>query len=207
MPYVKPKAVIAAQAARRDRLMRATLQTLARNGMPDGSWSIIDRVATRAKLSVGVVYKYFPNAREMIEQTIASITQRDLARIRLAHTPHTRGPEALAYALMVIYGLHPHHRLRSLLLAHPIWRETMQAELSELIDAAWPAISPRHAAIASAAALGAVQAVADVGQRSKNNALAATLFVLRGVGVTPARATAVMAEISKRRYSIEEKAP
>lgn len=167
MAYRKTEKVLAGIEQRKAAILAAAIHIIGKHGMEALT---TDNIATRAQVSVGLLYKYFPDMTEMRAAVIAQLLARDLETIRDAGSLE-KGIRAWAKNLAANY------RLMSAICALPGYRVTMRAELTKMIRAT----GAENAPILSAVVYGAVLEAASTLRPRDEQTLVAC--VLRAVGV------------------------
>jgi AcrR family transcriptional regulator len=190
MAYRQTEKVKAHLEARRHAILAASIDVIAKHGFEGLT---VANVAARAGIAVGLIYKYFPDMTELFAAVVAHLLERDLKAMRGAADLHKDPLRALAFAITVFYCGLDNPRLVRAMADAPGYRLGIREELARLMREARPELTPRERKMAAAGALGAIYGVFDVSDGSEKNALAAVLFVFRGLGVSDAVARKVAA--------------
>lgn len=175
MAYRKTEKVLAQLEAKRAGIIAAALDVIEKGGLEA---LVLDNVAARAEIAVGLIYRYFPDKTELLAAAVAQLLARDLAAMREAGTLE-KGISFLITRLRLGY------RLMSTIGQQPAYREGIRTELARLIRATEPAES---AALLAAAAYGAIFEAAGY-VRPRDEATLA-LVVLKAIGVPVRRKAA-----------------
>lgn len=196
MVYRKTEAVLASLEAKRQGIIDSTIAIIARYGVEAVT---VDLVAERAKGSVGMLYKYFPDKTEIIAAAVDLLLQRDLEAMRAAEA-EASGADAMRYisALMVFYTRMEKPRLVRALFETPAYREAVRDEIARII----PYVSdmkPKERGMAANAVLGVLYGVFQASGSGVVSARSAVLFALRCVGLSDG-----VARRSLDRYSLQE---
>jgi AcrR family transcriptional regulator len=173
MAYRKTEKVLAGIETRKAAIVEAAILLIGKHGM-DGLTT--DAIATKAKVSVGLLYKYFPDMVELRAAVFAHLAASDLKVLRDAGGLE-KGIRAWAKHVALDY------RLISSVGALPGYREPIRAELAKQIRAA----GGEGTAVMSALVYGAVLEAA--GTMKPRDELTLVNALLRAVGVR-AKATA-----------------
>lgn len=193
MAYRKTEKVLEGMRERGDAIVAATVDLIAKSGVEAVT---TDAVALRAKVSVGLIYKYFPDKTAILLKAIAYLREHDVAAMRDA-AEGLKPQQALVAAVAVYYSRLTNPRLIRARANSPVYQLKMRDEFAALIGAA-SGEPVKGCELAAIGALGALFALADVAGAGKKNAPEAVLFVLRGVGFQEAWARR---EVEKR-YSL-----
>ena len=190
MAYRKTEKVLAQLAEKRDRIMTAAHRLSAATGIEAVS---CEAVAAKAGVSVGLVFHYFPDMEELRTAVAQQLLDGDLIAIR-EHIEDEDDPlMTLVSAMMVFFTRFASARLADGMNRNGTYDSGIRLEFSRLIGAAtdMPAVDAKMAA---RAAMGVVYGMVEAhhGQRD-NRASAMVLFVLRGIGVSEARARKILA--------------
>jgi AcrR family transcriptional regulator len=176
MAYRKTEKVLAQMAAKREAIIAAAIALVKTSGIGE---VMVDNVAAQAGVSVGLIYKYFPDMAELRATVIARLLDLDIEAMHARAAAGNTALQGLANAIAVFYGRRKNERLHRALMESPIYRDGVRRTLDRLMTAAG-----YGDAFTAAAALGAIYAVFDVPAAEQSaRAQAATLFVLRGMGV------------------------
>lgn len=178
MVYRKTAAIEADIAKRRDRIIAATIALAAKHGIENVAPAAIAR---RARVAVGLPYKYFADKAEMIAAAIHRLKARDIAAIRAVIENHGN-EEALSRVAAVIYARMGSRRLNALTFGSPIYREAIRAELARLLLATG-IHGQRSAKNASAAILGALRGIAETSDNPSRDRSEAIRFALMLAGL------------------------
>lgn len=184
MAYRKTEKVLQQMQSRRDSLVAAAIDVIAKSGIAAFT---TDAVAVRAGVAAGLIYKYFPDRNELLAAVVAHLLARDLGIMRNAAQAERDELTALTAALLAHFLSLHRPRLVHAMAHAPAYRLGILTELELLIRAATD-IPAKARAVAAAGALGALLSIFDVGTGPKGNAPAAVLFALRGMGISDARA-------------------
>jgi AcrR family transcriptional regulator len=215
MPYRRTERVVRKLNARHNAIMAAARDLAAEVGM--GGVQIV-RVAGRAGIAAGTVYRYFPAKVDLIAALAAAQSEAEIAAIeRAART--APGPLSALAAGIVIFADRAarNPRLAFALMAEPVDAELepVRARFREAIAGAFArcirrAIDGQHLAdqdpaLAAAALVGGL-VEALVGRLgappsddpAERRALVQTLalFMLRGLGIVDARARGLVVQIA-----------
>lgn len=161
MAYRKTPEIEAEIARRKDRIIAATIAIVASRGMDALTTQAI---ATRARLSQGVIFKYFADKTEVIAAAVERLRSRDLALIR-ANAKGSGPAESLAGAIAVIYSRMASPALNTITFASSVYRTAIREEMEGLLLASG-VHGQRSARIASAAILGAVRGIAEASENT-----------------------------------------
>lgn len=167
MAYRKTEKVLAGIEARKATIIAAAIHIIGKHGM-EGLTT--DAIAMRAKVSVGLLYKYFPDMVELQAAVFAHVAASDLEILRSAGSLE-KGIRAWAKHVAQDY------RLISSVGALPGYREPIRAELAKQIRAA----GGEGTAIMSAVVYGAVLEAAGI--MKPRDELMLVTALLKAVGV------------------------
>lgn len=195
MAYRKTEKILAQIEARKNIVLAATLDILGADG-PDAV--TVDAVAARAEMSVGAIYKYFPDKVELVAAAIGRVMARDLAAMQATVESEVDPGAGLVAALAVLYDHNRRLRLVPVLLASPLYRAGIIKDLARLIGRVRE-ISPKAASGAAAAAMGAIFAACLASDGRKSQAAPALLFALCGIGLSERAAMRAL-----ERYSLAD---
>jgi AcrR family transcriptional regulator len=185
MAYRKTEQVLAQLAAKREAIISAAVVLVKTGGMEAVK---SDAVAGQAGIAEGGLYKHFPDMEELRAVVVARFLELDVKAMRERAAEGKTPLQALASAIAVFYGRRTFKRRNRALTDSPAYREGIRKELELLMAAAG-----YGDAFTAAAALGAIYAVFDVpAAEQADRARAATLFVLRGMGVVDVTARKVV---------------
>lgn len=188
MAYRKTAKVTAALEARREAIVAAAADVVARHGFE--ALSTVT-VAERAGISVGLVYKYFPDSREIWLAVVARALARDVAAIRAAAMAERYPLNALARSVEIFYGRLQEPRLVAALAGEADYAGAIRNELARLMKPALPDMLPVEQKRFAAGVFGACLGFFDVVGPTKRGADAARDFVLLGLGIPAATARRV----------------
>lgn len=180
MAYRKTEKILAHLANQRELLLARAVTKIKISGF-DSLTS--DTLAARAGVSVGMIYKYFPDMVELRAAIVQRLLDQDLAAIR----DRTAGEDpicALITAVMTIYEFTENGNLFRAMIAQPAYRAGIRGALEPLIKAATPNRTPKACAMGAACVLGAISGLADVSATPRTGASMAAMFVLGGLGVS-----------------------
>ena len=183
MAYTKTEKVLADIESRRTKIIATTIDIIARNGIDVVTTNL---VAAEAGVSVGLLYKHFPDKNEMLAAIASQLLERDLAAMSEAAAAEKGSAAALVASLLVFYSRLQKPRLVKAMGEQPVYRTGMRNAFEKLIRAAQVLGTPKEITLAAAATLGALIAQSDVGGGPKKHAPEAVLFVLRGIGMQSA---------------------
>jgi AcrR family transcriptional regulator len=185
MAYRKTEKVLAQMAGKRETIISAALALVKTSGMDAVT---ADAVADKAGVAAGLIFKYFPDMEELRAVVIERLLGSDLQAMRDRAATGTTMLERLANAIAVFYARRWSARFHGALMESPAYREGIRKALEQHMRAAG-----YGDAFTAAAALGAIYAVFDVpAPEQSERAQAATLFVLRGMGVVDVTARKVV---------------
>lgn len=161
MAYRKSEEINEGIEARKARLLSATFHVIAKSGLAGFT---MGAVATRAKLSEGLVYKYWADKTELLAAATAQVIARDLDHLRDGDLQ--RGLRAWAKQLADDY------RVMSVIGTLPIYSEAIKMELRTRLLRE----GAGHPTLASAVVYGAVlEAAGNLGPRDVTPLLAALM--------------------------------
>lgn len=161
MAYAKSEKIIEGIEARKARIVAATFQIIAKSGLPGFT---MGAVATRARLSEGLIYKHWADKTELLAAATAQVLARDLALLRAGDLQ--RGIRSWARQLA------DDHRVMSVIGTLPIYSEAIKLELRSQLRAA----GAEHPTMSSAVVYGAVLEMAgSLGPRDVTPLLAALM--------------------------------
>jgi AcrR family transcriptional regulator len=213
MPYRRTENVVRKLAARHDAIVAAACEVAAEGGMATVQ---IARVAERAGIATGTVYRYFPSKSELVAALVAALAEREMAALESA-ADAAPGPLSALAAAIVTFAARAlaNRRLAFALIAEPVepeidrvrasYRQALAAEVEKLIRRALDAgrLPDQDAALAAAALLGALiaalvgphaPAVSDDPGQVRARVQMLTLFALRALGVVDARARGLVVQ-------------
>jgi AcrR family transcriptional regulator len=212
MPYRRTDAIARRLAVKREEIIMAAGAAAAEGGMAALQ---IAPVAQRAGIAAGTVYRYFPAKSDLVAALIAATAERDTAAIRKAASAAPGPLSALAMAIAVYAaGLAAQKRLAWAIIGEPAdpeiddARRAYRATLSKELQA-WliPAMQARHlpdqnVSLSASALLGAliegmIGPLAAIPEQEAGGHEAVqnlTLFALRALGVSDARARGLVVQ-------------
>lgn len=213
MAYRRTENVIRRQLERHDAIVAAAGQAASEGGMAAIQMA---PVAARAGIAAGTVYRYFPSKTELVGALVASTAEREIAAVQQAAAAAPGPLSALAAAIAAFASRSLNDRKRAwAVIAEPAdpdtdavrlaYRTALAGEFEALIKAAvagshLPPLDPAQAVPALLGALieGLVgplaPPMADDPAKAREAVQAATLFVLRGLGVVDAHARGLVAQ-------------
>lgn len=178
MAYRKTEKILTHLANQRELLLDRAVTKIKISGF-DKLTS--DTLAARAGVSVGLIYKYFPDMNELRAAIVQRLLDQDLAAIRDRTAAENHPVAALAAAIRVFYGFARVSNLFRAMSEQPAYRAGIRAELESLIKAAVPDMGPKPRAMAAASVLGALYGSADAD--FNGGTPMAVSFALRGLGL------------------------
>jgi AcrR family transcriptional regulator len=213
MPYRRTENIVRKLAARHDAIVAAACEVAAEGGMATVQ---IARVAERAGIATGTVYRYFPSKSELVAALVAALAEREMAALESA-ADAAPGPLSALAAAIVTFAARAlaNRRLAFALIAEPVepeidrvrasYRQALAAEVEKLIRRALDAgrLPDQDAALAAAGLLGALIAaligphapdVSDDPGQVRARVQMLTLFALRALGVVDARARGLVVQ-------------
>src|SRR5687767_3954330 len=213
MAYRRTESVARRLAEREQSIVDAAREAAVQGGMHAVQ---IARVAERAGIAAGTVYRYFPAKTDLVTELISVVAERELAAIRSAADAAPGPLSALAAALSTLAArLLRERRLAWAMLAEPIDQQTDQARLefrkaitTELAGRISIAITHKHVpeqdvAVSAPAVVGALlegligPQAPGFAETAKQRAIQdATLLALRALGVLDARARGLVAQLT-----------
>jgi AcrR family transcriptional regulator len=213
MAYRRTESVARRLAEREQSIVDAAREAAVQGGMHAVQ---IARVAERAGIAAGTVYRYFPAKTDLVTELISVVAERELAAIRRAADAAPGPLSALAAALSTLAArLLRERRLAWAVLAEPIDQQTDQARLefrkaitAELGTRIRIAIAHKHVpeqdvAVSAPAVVGALlegligPQAPEFAETAKQRAVQdATLLALRALGVLDARARGLVAQLT-----------
>jgi AcrR family transcriptional regulator len=192
---VKVKAHIAAQ---KQLIITCAIDLIKADGLPALTSR---RIAERAGISNGLVFKYFPDMPELIAQVEAVIMNRDLEAIDSATKAHEGNPNRALVAGILMLMIRLADRIsREMMAERESYRAAMARKLGHLIGPAIERVERferSDARTLARAALGAIQALALGEDQTQKNVSTVVLFVLGGIGIPAATAQAAMEAVEK----------
>ena len=213
MAYRRTESVARRLAEREQSIVDAAREAAVQGGMHAVQ---IARVAERAGIAAGTVYRYFPAKTDLVTELISVVAERELAAIRSAADAAPGPLSALAAALSTLAArLLRERRLAWAVLAEPIDQQTDAARLefrraitAELASRISIAITHKHVpeqdvAVSAPAVVGALlegligPPAPEFAEAAKQRAIQdATLLALRALGVLDARARGLVAQLT-----------
>jgi AcrR family transcriptional regulator len=190
MVYRKTEKVLAHLANQREMLLERAVTKIKISGF-DKLTS--DTLAARAKVSVGMIYKYFPDMAELRAAIVQRLLDQDLALMRDRAAEETGALRAFSGSITVFYTFSENANLFRAMAEQPAYRAGIRAELESLIKEAAPDLTPKDRAMSAASVLGAVYGLVDVSPSARIGAPMAVLFALRGIGVSDTAARKIIA--------------
>lgn len=167
MAYVKSEKVLAEIEGRKALIVAAAIDIIKRDGIEATTSAVISEASG---LSVGLIYKHFPDIEELRAHVLALLLARDLELLRAAGSL----PEGIrAWAKHMARDA----RMTAACAANAVYREGVKRELAKLIKATG-ADSP---AILAAVVAGAVFEAA--GTLRPRDEVTLTAALLRAIGV------------------------
>jgi AcrR family transcriptional regulator len=185
MAYRKTEKVLAQLAAQKDRFVNAAIEVITAGGM--GALTV-DNVLLAAEAPTGLFYRYFPDKAELLAEVVHVLAERDIAAIMAAAEAEDHPLDALAAAVEAYYLRRRDCRIVGLDEA-PFYSAKLRDVLAPIVREAGAGLSAQSARLIAGAALGAVSGMLSTYGGRQQDALAAVLFVLRGLGVSHAHAT------------------
>lgn len=213
MVYRRTERVEQRLAARHDAIIAAARAAASEGGMAAVQ---IAPVAERAGIAAGTVYRYFPAKTDLVAALIAHISASEIGAVRAAAAaaPGPLSALAAAIATFAVRALRQ-RKLAWATIAEPVdaevdtvrrrYREALAAEFTTRIRTAMagaqlPDQDADHAAGALLGALieGSIGALApdSAGRSTREIVQAVTLFALRALGVSDARARGLVVQIA-----------
>lgn len=187
MAYRKTESILAAIEARKGKVLAAAIDVIAKGGMEAMT---TNAVAARAKVAVGLIFKYFPDMAELRAAAVAKLLARDLMAMRQAAMEARAPMPALAAGLEAYFKQLARSHLVRAMAAEPAYRMGIVAEIERLIAATSLDVTPKMRTVGAVGALGALLALE--GQRGSYP----VQFALRGIGVSDALARK-LAEVTR----------
>lgn len=202
MAYRRTDAIARRLAERQAAVLAAAQWLAAEEGMAGMQ---VARVAERAGLAAGTIYRYFPSKTDLIAAVIAAVSAADLEALRRAAAAAPGPLSALAAALTTVGARAVRHRrLTWAVLAEPLgsggepargaYRTALVREFKSRIGAALAAnmLPPQEPELAAAALVGAlleglvgpgILAAGGPGCAEHAAVEALSLFLLRALGI------------------------
>ncbi len=214
MPYRRTENVVRRLAEREQSILDAAGAIAGEGGMAAVQ---ITRVAARAGIAAGTVYRYFPSKTELISEMVSALSSRELGAMQTA-ADAAPGPLSALAACIATFAARAlaTRRLAWAVIAEPVdasvdavrrdFRRAVVAELERRIKTAiahrlWP---DQDAAIAAPAIVGALMeglvgplapARDGDGVAKRETVQTVTLLALRALGVVDARARGLVAQV------------
>ncbi|MEA2879090.1 MAG: hypothetical protein QOF14_4286 [Hyphomicrobiales bacterium] len=212
MPYRRTENVVRRLAARHDAIVQAAGALAAEAGINAVQ---IAPVAQRASVATGTVYRYFPSKTDLVAALVAAVSEREIGAMRRA-ADAAPGPLSALAAAITTYAARAleSRKLAFALIAEPAdaadadtrlaFRAALAAEIGKRVSTAMDAghLPEQDIAVAAPALTGALiegligplaaDARDEAGTRDAVQTL--TLFALRAVGVTDARARGLVVQ-------------
>jgi AcrR family transcriptional regulator len=206
MPYRRTEKVVLRLAARHDAIVAAARALASEGGMDAVQ---IAPVAERAGIAAGTVYRYFPSKAELVAALVAALSEQEIGAAKRA-ADAAPGPLSALTASIATFAARAraHRRLAFALMAEPVdaeadaarigFRKTLVAEIESRVRTAIGGghLPEQDAHLAAASAVGALTEgligplapeTSDAA-KTRETVQAATLLVLRALGVVDARA-------------------
>jgi AcrR family transcriptional regulator len=180
MAFRKTEAVLAAQQARKQAMIDAAIEVIARGGIDALT---TQAVADRVEVSIGTVYNFFADGSDLLAAAIVQLARADINAMRNAAKLELRPINALAAALTVFYSRQERRRLVEAMSTMSSYRDAIIDEIARLLEE----VVPQGRQIAAAGVLGALYGIHGFRSGAQDRASAAVAFALLGIGV-PAKA-------------------
>jgi AcrR family transcriptional regulator len=211
MPYRRTENVARRLAERRKAILEAARALAVEGGMAAVQ---IAPVAARAGIAAGTVYRYFPSKTELVGAVMAAVSERELAAMRAA-ADAAPGPLSALAAAVTTFAARAlqRRRLAWAAMAEPVdadidairlaYQQALADELESRLAACVRAghLPEQDARLSAAALVGALvegllgPLAPDAATNTARAAVQAlTLFVLRAVGITDARARGLVVQ-------------
>ena len=210
MPYRRTENVKRRLAARHAAIIAAAREAASEGGMAAVQ---IARVARRAGIAAGTVYRYFPGKTDLIAAVLAEISEREIDALRHA-AANAPGPLSALACVIMSFAARAlrHRRLAFAAIAEPVdaeldpvrlrLRKTLSAEFATRIAAAvagghLPEQDPRLAAAAVVGLLieASIGPLApDAAGREYERVQSLALVALRALGLADARARGLVVQ-------------
>jgi AcrR family transcriptional regulator len=213
MAYRQTERVVRKLAARREAILSAACETLTEKGIAAVQ---IAPVAERAGIAAGTVYRYFPSKTELVAAVAAGLASEEIAALRRA-AAGAPGPLSALAAAIGAFAMRAmtRRRLMLALLSEPnepelsealaSYRRALAAELERHILNALQGgqLHQQDVAFAAPAILGALvegligplaAAPDEDAEALRGEAQRLTVFALRALGVTDARARGLVVQ-------------
>ena len=214
MPYRRTENVVRRLAEREQAILDAAGAIAGEGGMAAVQ---ITRVAARAGIAAGTVYRYFPSKTELISELVSALSSRELGAMQTA-ADAAPGPLSALAACIATFAARAlaTRRLAWAVIAEPVdasvdamrrdFRRAVVAELERRIKTAIAhrLLPDQDAAIASPAIVGALieglvgplaPARDGDGVAKRETVQTVTLLALRALGVVDARARGLVAQV------------
>jgi len=213
MPYRRTENVVRRLAEREQAILDAAGAIAAEGGM---SAVQIAAVAARAGIAAGTVYRYFPSKTDLVAELVAAVAGRELNAMKAA-ADAAPGPLSALAACIATFAARSLNarRLAWAMIAEPVdaqvdalrldFRQSLAAELGTRIQTAIAGghLPDQDARVAAPAIVGALMegligplapSHDDDAVGARKAAQAATLLVLRALGIVDARARGLVAQ-------------
>ncbi|HZT24968.1 MAG TPA: TetR/AcrR family transcriptional regulator [Pseudolabrys sp.] len=212
MPYRRTDNVVRRLAAREQAILDSATALAAEGGMTAVQMTAI---AARASVAAGTVYRYFPSKADLVAAVIDALSRRELAALRDA-AARAPGPLSALAACIATFAARACYARRLIWAAtgepaeaeiDPLrraFRQSLAAEFAHRIEAAFRTghLSEVDAHLAASAVLGALleglvgplAPAAESAPAQRQAVQAATLLVLRSLGIVDARARGLVAQ-------------
>jgi AcrR family transcriptional regulator len=212
MAYRRTENVVRRLAARHDAILAAAGALAGEAGINAVQ---IAPVAERAGIAAGTVYRYFPSKTDLVAALVASVSEREIGAMRRA-ADGAPGPLSALAAALTTLAAHAliQRRLTFALIAEPVdadtdaarlsYRAALVAEIGQRLTSAMIAghVPDQDIKVAAPALVGALTeglvgplaADAHDDARMRDAVQTLTLFALRAVGVTDARARGLVVQ-------------
>ena len=213
MPYRRTENVVRRLAEREQAILDAAGAIAAEGGM--GAVQIA-AVAARADIAAGTVYRYFPSKTDLVAELVAAVAGRELDAMKAA-ADAAPGPLSALAACIATFAARALNarRLAWAVIAEPVdahvdalrldFRQSLAAELAKRIQTAIAGghLPDQDARLAAPAIVGALMegligplapSHDDDAAGSREAVQAATLLVLRALGMVDARARGLVAQ-------------
>jgi AcrR family transcriptional regulator len=212
MAYRRTERVAQRLAARHDAIIAAARAAASEGGMPAVQ---IAEVAARAGVAAGTVYRYFPAKTDLVDALVAAVSKQELAAFRRAVDAAPGPLSALAAAIATfVWRVVRDRRLAAAMLVEPVdadvaavrlgYRRAVVAEFEAYVRAAMAGGQlPQQDVSLAATVLVGILAEGSIGPlapptdneiKVRANVQALTLYALRALGVTDARARGLVVQ-------------